>query len=171
MTKVFIGFGSNKLGRLQWIEHGRRLLQDVLGPARQSPIFESNPIGEGLTRWFLNGVWLFHTDRDPQEILHLLKKIEKRCGRVAEEKGYSLEDEHQRVYSDRTLDLDILLYGERVIDEGDLVVPHPRMHLRKFVLVPLCKIAPGTIHPLFRKTAAELMEEGNFEGQELRPYP
>jgi len=85
----------------------------------------------------------------------LALEIEKQLGRKRSGNGYS----------SRTMDIDIIFYGDSVIDEPDLVVPHPRMHLRNFVLVPLCEIFPDFVHPVFGKTIRQLLEECPDEGK------
>ncbi|HNT33670.1 MAG TPA: 2-amino-4-hydroxy-6-hydroxymethyldihydropteridine diphosphokinase [bacterium] len=172
MSIVFIGYGSNLRGRLQWIERGLEMLEDALGPARKSPVYETNPVGEGLTRWFLNGVWMFQTERSPHEVHRILRDAEIACGRIASVSplaGDACTTKPQ--YQDRTLDLDLLLYDQLILDEDNLIVPHPRMHLRKFVLKPLADLAPLTVHPLLKSTVSQLLREGDFEGQEIRSYP
>lgn len=172
MSLVFIGYGSNLRGRLQWIERGLEMLEDRLGPPRKSPIYESNPIGEGLTRWFLNGVWMFQTDESPHEIHQMLKSVEIACGRIAADSPLAVGAPSAiPQYEDRTLDLDLLLYDQLILDEDTLTIPHPRMHLRKFVLRPLADIAPLILHPVLKSTVVQLLQDGNFEGQQLRVYP
>jgi len=173
MAIVYVSFGSNIAGRLKWIEMGRELLENTFGRIRQPPIYESNPLGKGLTRLFLNGVWEIETDRPPEEVLHFLRKAEEYCGRVARDELFMGEDEKQREteHEDRTLDLDLLLYDDLVMTKGEVVLPHPRMHLRRFVLQPLADISSSLMHPKLKKTVTQLLNENVFEGQELSAYP
>jgi len=90
-----------------------------------------------------------HTDLNPSELLKRLVIIEKQLGRKRGGKKYV----------SRTIDIDILLYGEKVIDTADLKIPHPLLEERKFVLVPLCDLAPDLVHPVLNKTFAVLLEE------------
>lgn len=124
-----------------------------------SPLFETAPVGgpEGQPA-FLNGALTLETSLPPGELLHVLMEVEKSLGRVRE-----VAD------GPRTVDLDILLWGERVIREEALEIPHPRMHLRSFVLVPLAKIAPEAVHPVLKKSVAKLLAGlGEIEG--VKPF-
>ncbi|MGQ9866727.1 MAG: 2-amino-4-hydroxy-6-hydroxymethyldihydropteridine diphosphokinase [Pseudanabaenaceae cyanobacterium] len=96
---------------------------------------------------FWNGCALLDTDLPPLGLLHVLLAIEQRLGR-----------ERQAKWAPRTLDLDLLLYGDRQIQEPELVVPHPRLHRRAFVLQPLCDIAPDWVHPILQQTVWELAQ-------------
>ena len=95
------------------------------------------------------------TSLPPHRVLEFALEIEKQLGRKRSGNGYS----------SRTMDIDIIFYGNSVIDETDLVVPHPRMHLRNFVLVPLCEILPDFVHPVFGKTIRQLLDECPDEGK------
>lgn len=120
-----------------------------------SPLFETAPVGgpEGQPA-FLNGAIALQTSLSPLELLHRLMEVERSLGRVREV-----------VDGPRTVDLDILLWGDRVIREEELEIPHPRMHLRSFVLVPLAAIAPGAVHPVLKKSVSELLADlGEIEG-------
>jgi 2-amino-4-hydroxy-6-hydroxymethyldihydropteridine diphosphokinase len=113
-----------------------------------SSLYETEPVDLHEQPWFLNCVVEGETKVSAQELLRALRGIEKEMGsKKLVAKG------------PRLIDLDILLYGDEAIDTPELQVPHPRMHLRKFVLVPLAEIAPNLKHPSWSGTAADLLAE------------
>ncbi|MCP9440216.1 MAG: 2-amino-4-hydroxy-6-hydroxymethyldihydropteridine diphosphokinase [Nitrospira sp.] len=139
---VFIGFGSNVGDRADYCHRAVTLLS--LLPHAQvtgvSSLYETEPINDGTDPgegWFLNGVVALNTEIPPRSLLSFLREIERALGR---------DPDHRA--GPRSIDLDLLFYGVRVIDEPDLVVPHPRAHRRRFVLVPLNEIAPDWVHPV-----------------------
>jgi 2-amino-4-hydroxy-6-hydroxymethyldihydropteridine diphosphokinase len=111
-----------------------------------SPLFDTDPVGYADQPRFLNGVLLLDTVREPEALLDDLQRIEHELGRVRTFRN-----------APRTLDLDLLFYGGRIIESERLTVPHPRLHERAFVLVPLAAVAPDFIHPVLRKRAGELL--------------
>jgi 2-amino-4-hydroxy-6-hydroxymethyldihydropteridine diphosphokinase len=150
---VFIGFGSNVGDRVDFCDRAVTLLS--LLPHSQvagvSLLYETEPVydhaqpGDG---WFLNGVVQLETELTPRDLLKVLREIERSLGR----------DENNRL-GPRTIDLDILFYGQRVINEPDLVVPHPRLHQRRFVLMPLSELDPLWMHPSRHRTITQLLAE------------
>ncbi len=148
-VQAFIGIGSNLGDRLR---NCRRAL-DLLGGlpttelVRTSSLLETAP-AEGVAGGpFLNGVAEVATALPPRELFQRLRAIEVALGR----------DAGHRPGQARTLDLDLLLYGDLVLNEGDLIIPHPRMAGRRFVLEPLATIAPTVRHPVLNLTAEELL--------------
>ena len=146
---AYIGLGSNLGDREATL---RAALAELAGHAgievtAVSSFHETAPVGGPPQGMFLNAVAELRTALHPDELLAALQGVEARLGR---ERGVR--------WGPRTLDLDLLLYGDRTIREEHLTVPHPRMHRRLFVLEPLCEVAPGARHPVLDRTAAQLLE-------------
>jgi len=110
--------------------------------------------------WFINGVFLLETGQAPRELLETLLIIEGRLGR-----------ERTIKWGPRTIDLDILFYDDRVIREVDLVIPHPELEKRRFVLEPLSEIAPDLLHPVIEKTISELKTALETGEQAIKKLP
>ncbi len=127
---------------------------------RVSPFYQTEPVDYTAQDWFVNCAVRIFTDVDPINLLHLLKNIESDAGQG--EKSFR--------FGPRILDLDIVLYGDRVMDSEELILPHPRMHKRHFVLRPICDINPHVIHPVLKKTVWELLTHLNKDNQRLRLY-
>jgi 2-amino-4-hydroxy-6-hydroxymethyldihydropteridine diphosphokinase len=151
MKTVFLGLGSN-LGDRQ------RALQEALerlhGPdlciRRVSSVYETEPVDCAPQGWFFNAVAEAETRLFPVQLLQRLLRIEAEMGR---------KRARGRVNAPRVIDLDLLFYGQWVIHTAALTVPHPRMHLRRFVLEPLAELAPEWRHPGLRRSVAELLRE------------
>lgn len=148
-VRAFIGIGSNLGDRLRWCRAAEERLARLPGTrlVQVSPPIETAPAEGAEGGPFLNGVAEIETDLSPQALLRELLAIEAALGRPRE---------RQRGAA-RTLDLDLLLYGDRRVEEPGLVVPHPRMASRRFVLQPLASIAPDVRHPVLQLTASELL--------------
>jgi len=131
--RVFLGLGSNLGERQANIERAIELISERVGEViRRSSLIETEPWGFESENKFLNGVILCETTLTPRQVLRKTQKIERDMGR--KKKTSSLQ------YSDRPIDIDILLYDDLMVDEPDLKIPHPRMQEREFVMIPLKEI-------------------------------
>ena len=140
MHQVYLGLGSNIGDRRQCIADAIRLISERVGAVlRQSTLIETEPWGFQSKHKFLNGVILCETDRSPREVLALTQQIERDLGRKKKSHS-SLLTPHSSRYHDRPIDIDILLYDDLTVDEPDLRIPHPLMHERDFVMIPLNEI-------------------------------
>jgi 2-amino-4-hydroxy-6-hydroxymethyldihydropteridine diphosphokinase len=145
---AYLSLGSNLGDRaanlrtaLAQLDAGGRLLA-------VSALYETQPVDLPDQPWFLNCVAAIETDKTPRELLQLALQIEAAMGRL-----------RMRKHGPRNIDIDVVLFGDRVVDEPGLKIPHPAMHQRKFVLEPLVEIAPEARHPELKKTARELLTE------------
>ena len=143
MTKhqVYLGLGSNIGDCRKNLIRAIRLIGERVGTVvRQSSFIETEPWGFQSENKFLNAVILCETERTPREVLLLTQQIERDMGRRKKVNGQGLTVNGQRVYADRIVDIDILLYDDLTVDEPDLKIPHPLMHERDFVMIPLEEI-------------------------------
>jgi 2-amino-4-hydroxy-6-hydroxymethyldihydropteridine diphosphokinase len=149
MPKVFIGVGSNLGDRAGYLEFAKKELLSIAGltDLRCSPIYETEPV-DAQGGLFLNAVWSFETELSPQDLLKKTQEIEAKANRQRNLPNQA-----------RTLDLDILFYGEQVIQEAGLAIPHPKLHERAFVLVPFCDLMPEWVHPVLMKMMKQLLAE------------
>ena len=154
---AYIGLGSNLGDRSKNLSGAIERLSRIGTIAAVSAIYETKPWGvDGYQPRYLNQVAAVNTALDPLEVVAELLGIEHSLGRTRQEKNAS-----------RTLDLDLLLHGESVVDASGVSVPHPRLHERAFVLVPLAEIAPDVIHPVLNRTVFELAEGADRSGVSL----
>ena len=145
--------GSNRGDKVSLIEKASVMVQELSeGETKLSSLYESEPWGFEADEWFLNRAVLIDTYLDPNELLDKILLIEKELGRVRS--GNTPSD---KVYSSREIDIDIIFYSNLLIDSESLSVPHPRMHLRRFVLEPVCEIAPDYFHPGLGVTVQQLL--------------
>ena len=149
MPQAFLGLGSNLGNRDANLRAAIAALRAAAGVkvVRVSGFLETSPQGGPAQPDYLNAAAEIDTSLSPRPLLQVLLDIETRLGRVRKDR-----------WGPRTLDLDLLLYEHKIINEPDLVVPHPRMHAREFVLKPLGEIAPEAYHPILGKSARALLE-------------
>jgi 2-amino-4-hydroxy-6-hydroxymethyldihydropteridine diphosphokinase len=147
-SRAFVSLGSNLGDREAYLRGALQALRATRGIERLevSRIYETDPVGPPPQGPYLNAVAEIETEMEPRALLERLLEIETEAGRIR--RGVRGEA--------RTLDLDLLLFADRCIEEEGLVVPHPRMHERGFVLEPLCELAPQRVHPRSGETVAEL---------------
>jgi len=155
---VYIGLGSNLGDRRAHLRRGiEALAARGIPPAALSGVWESAPLDCREPQRFLNMVVRVETSRDPERLLDELLAIEREAGRVRGERN-----------APRTLDLDLLLAGDRRLRLPHLVLPHPRMGGRRFVLAPLAEVAPGLRDPVSGRTVTELEHELRHEQPDVR---
>jgi len=151
MIDVYLLLGSNLGDRELFLHMALRLIESDIAPvAKASAIYETQSWGKTDEPDYLNQVILVKTGLPAEEVLRRILAIEQEMGRKREEK-----------WGSRTIDIDILLYGDAVINEPDLTVPHPQMHKRRFTLEPLGEIAPDFIHPVLNQKVNDLKNKLN----------
>lgn len=150
--KAYLSIGANLGNREKNIKDAVEALCLKTGyPVAVSPVYETEPVGFSSPDMFLNQVVIIETDLSPSGLLDLLKEVETTMGRIRKE---------ERNIS-RLIDLDILFYEDQVVECPELVIPHPRMHERRFVLEPFCDIAPDFIHPILQMSVKELLSRSS----------
>lgn len=153
--QIFLSLGSNLGNRAENLLTAQSLIEEKVGKIRsKSSIYETAAWGITEQNAFLNQVIEVETSFSPSAVLHLVLKIEKDMGRIREIK-----------WGERSIDIDVLYYNNEIISTENLAVPHPFIHERKFVLVPLCEIAPAFIHPKLKQTNLELLEKCQDSGE------
>ena len=149
MIRAYLGLGSNLGNRRETLEQAVSLLSHRSGIQllRVSSLYETEPV-DVAGGWFFNCVVGVATSLTPQHVLETLVHVEEACGRSRTRKTGEA----------RIVDIDLLLYGSQVISEPNLEVPHPRMHLRRFVLEPLAEIEPDLVHPGLSISVGDLLK-------------
>lgn len=148
MSIAFIALGSNLGDRAAHLRDAAIAMDALPGASvvAQSQVYETAPMGPPGQGPYLNAAVQLETSLEPDDLLVALRQIEQQHGRQRREK-----------WGPRTLDLDILLYDDRVIDTPGLTIPHPHMHERWFVLQPLCEVAADVVHPQLNQTMRDLL--------------
>jgi deoxyguanosine kinase len=150
MKTVFLGFGSNMGDRYENLKEALSMTVKNIGSLISvSPVYQTEPWGFKADTDFLNMVICIETQLTVTGLLGRILMIESGMGRLR----------NVSRYSSRVIDIDILFYANEIINREGLVIPHPRLHERRFVLQPLSRIAPDLVHPLFKKTITGLLEE------------
>ncbi|MBW4890723.1 2-amino-4-hydroxy-6-hydroxymethyldihydropteridine diphosphokinase [Mucilaginibacter sp. HMF5004] len=146
MNNVYLLLGSNLGNRETYLQKAADEIAAAIAPiAKSSSIHQTAAWGKTDEPDYLNQVLMLKTDMPAQDILQTILVIELLMGRERKEK-----------WGSRTIDIDILLYGDEIISEPGLIVPHPQLHKRKFAMEPLIEIAPKLVHPIFNRTFEEL---------------
>ncbi len=148
---VILALGSNMGDRFMHLQNAIRSLDSFLDISDISSIYETPPYGMKANQDFLNLCLIGTSECGPFEILEKCQKIEVENGRH--------KDPEKSGFQSRPVDIDILFFGDEVIHTKDLVIPHPEMVKRNFVLTPLSEIAPNFIHPLLNKSISKLLTE------------
>ena len=150
MAIVYLSMGSNLEDRNLYLDKARQAIKRVFTGARFSRIYETEPVDFENQPWFLNQVAEIQTDLTPISLLEWLQGLENQLGR-------------QRKFfkGPRTLDIDILLYGDLIVEEVKIVLPHPRLEYRRHVLIPLEELAPDAVLPVSRRSVKEALKDVN----------
>jgi 2-amino-4-hydroxy-6-hydroxymethyldihydropteridine diphosphokinase len=184
LSRAYISIGSNLGDRLEYIREAIKKIKQLkeVKICKTSLVYETQPVGYRVKGqgsrvkeqpWFLNMILELKTTLEPLNLLEFLLSIESQMGRTGPG-GLSRRKRSQK-YGPRNIDLDILFYDNLVLSSDKLTLPHPRMHERRFVLVPLVEIAPQVVHPLLKKTAERVLMELSTDSEkdkfEVRLYP
>jgi len=158
VTLAYLSLGSNVGDRAAQLHEAIARLRAAGRVIAASSIYETEPVEFTEQPWFLNCAVALETDQTAQQLMTAILAIEEEMGRRRVQKK-----------GPRSIDIDILLFGDMIVDSTDLTIPHPAMQHRRFVLDPLAEIAPEVLHPGLRKTIAEL-RDALPEGQAVRKH-
>ena len=144
---VYLSLGSNVGDREAQLQEARARLATIGRVVATSSFYETEPVEFTQQPWFLNYALALETGKTPQQLMAAILRIEEEMGRQRVQKK-----------GPRSIDIDILLFGDIILDSKELTIPHPAMHQRHFVLEPLAEIAPEVIYPVLKKTIRELLD-------------
>jgi 2-amino-4-hydroxy-6-hydroxymethyldihydropteridine diphosphokinase len=158
---AYISVGSNMGDKLARCRQGIAQVAALPGTrlTAQSPFYRTAPVDYLDQDWFVNGAIKVATDLTPRKLLAALMSIQRQAGRTTDKVRFG----------PRLLDLDIIFYDDLVSDRPELILPHPRMHKRRFVLKPLCDIDPKVLHPVIRQPVDRLLAELDATNQDIYP--
>ena len=152
MAIVFLSLGSNIGDRLGYVQQAASILGTTkdINIITTSSFYETEPWQRDSPNWFVNAIVQISTSLSPEELLIVIQRIESQLGR---------ERSERREYTDRTIDIDILFYDNKIMNTDKLIIPHRFFHRRACMLVPMLEIAQDYIHPLFNKSISDLYDE------------
>jgi 2-amino-4-hydroxy-6-hydroxymethyldihydropteridine diphosphokinase len=153
---VYLSLGSNVGDRAANMQAAIARLSSLGEVVAVSSFYETEPVGFAAQPWFLNCAVKLDTEKTPKQLLAGILDLEQEMGR-----------RRMQTNGPRTIDIDILLYGDSIIKTKGLIIPHPAMHERRFVLEPMAEIAPDVLHPVFKRSIREL-RDALPEGQVVR---
>lgn len=153
ISKTHLLLGANLGDRSTMLANAQKLIGQKIGQVvKSSALYETQPWGNSEQPEFLNQALEVATSLPPQAVLKAILEIEAQLGRIRKEK-----------WDARTIDIDMLFYDSKILNTSDLTLPHPQLHLRNFVLVPMLEIAPNKQHPVLKKSIEELYEASEDE--------
>ncbi len=148
MTVAYLLLGSNMGDKKMWLDKAIDALKKHGDIKSVSSYYETEAWGGHTSESFINVALSLATRKSSDELLEALLLTEKELGRIRDS---------QKRYGERTIDIDILMYGDEIVQKDHLQIPHPRLHERKFALVPLAEIHPNILHPLLNRSISELL--------------
>lgn len=165
MARVFVSIGSNLGDTLGNITGAIGLILETEGvsPSGVGSFYETEPVGKTDQPWFLNTAIAIETDLPPDKLLERFQEIEIKLGRMSDGEGESVEK-----WFPRPIDIDIIFYGDKIVETKNLKIPHPEAARRRFVLTPIADIDGDLIHPALKLSVADLLSAIPEDGQVMR---
>lgn len=149
MKELVLGIGGNQGNRLESLRSCREIIEKQIGKiVHSSSLVESEPWGFASRNWFLNQILIVDCGWEASVVLSKIQDIERQLGRIRE--GF---------YADRPADIDILFFGDEIINAPGLQIPHPHLHMRRFVMMPLAEVLPEKQHPVLHRSNLELLND------------